>query len=338
MNVLITGGTGYLGSHTAVTFLENGNNVLLLDNLSSSSFLVVDKIEKLAGKRPLFFEIDIRDYHSLRSLFRDYNIDLVVHFAGLKSVSESILNPSEYFSVNVDGSNCLFTAMSEYAVRKIVFSSSATVYGRPRNIPIDESHELRATNPYGKTKMEVEKKLHDLCSSISGWGAVCLRYFNPVGAHQSGLMGEDPVGMPNNLMPLILEVASGRRKALQVFGNDYPTKDGTGVRDYIHVVDVAEAHLAASQYLGNTTGWSAFNIGVGRGYSVLELIRSFETITSCSVPYKVVSRRLGDQAECVANVNRAKEILGWNARRSIEDMCASAWRWQENRIDKDLNA
>ena len=326
--VLVTGGTGYIGSHAVVELLSAGADVVIVDNLCNSKVSVLDRIARIAGRRPEFEQIDVRDRSALRRLFASRRFDAVVHFAGLKAVGESVEKPLAYYDNNVAGSVALFECMAEAGVKTLVFSSSATVYGEPASVPIREDFPLSASNPYGRTKLAIEEILRDVAAADPAWRIALLRYFNPVGAHASGLIGEDPNGIPNNLMPYIAQVAIGLRQELQVFGNDYPTPDGTGVRDYLHVVDLARGHLAALEALGRRAGVLAVNLGTGRGYSVLEVVRAFAAASGRSVPYRIVARRSGDIAQCYAEPSLAREVLGWQATRSLDDMCADTWRWQ----------
>lgn len=326
--ILVTGGTGYIGSHTVVELLARGEQVLILDNLCNSSLKVLERIESITGKRPGFVKADIRDKDALQAVFNEHRIGSVVHFAGLKAVGESVAQPLAYYDNNVSGTANLLQVMAEAGVRRLVFSSSATVYGDPHTVPIREDFPLHATNPYGRTKLMIEEMLRDLALSDSTWRIAILRYFNPVGAHASGLIGESPNGVPNNLMPFVAQVAVGRRTELSVFGSDYPTTDGTGVRDYIHVVDLALGHLAALDELARSSGTLTVNLGTGQGYSVLDMVRAFEQASGRSVPYRLVDRRPGDIASCYADPVLAEKILGWRAKRSIEEMCADTWRWQ----------
>ncbi len=325
--LLVTGGVGYIGSHTAITLSEMGYEVVLYDNLSNSSHDVVEKIRQLSGMSIPFVHGDLLDGQCLAKTLKAHNVAGVIHFAGLKSVGESSERPIDYYSNNVQGTISLLHAMEAQQIRTLVFSSSATVYGQPKYLPIDESHPTSATNPYGRSKIHIEEMLKDIASSRPDWRIACLRYFNPVGAHESGLIGDNPVGVPNNLMPYIAQVAGGLRQQLTVFGNDYPTKDGTGVRDYIHVMDLAEGHSAALKFISHTSGWHAFNLGTGQGYSVLEIIRAFEQETGCAVPYSITSRRVGDVSECFADPGKAARLLGWVAQRGLAEMCASSWRF-----------
>ncbi|MDR2452782.1 MAG: UDP-glucose 4-epimerase GalE [Candidatus Accumulibacter sp.] len=328
-NILVTGGAGYIGSHTCVELLGAGFDLVVIDNLSNSKRAVLDRVEKIAGRAPVFLEVDIRDRGALRDVFRAHGIDAVIHFAGLKAVGESVAQPLRYYDNNVSGGIVLFEVMAESNVKTLVFSSSATVYGDPRSVPIREDSPLSATNPYGRSKLALEAILRDLARSDENWRIALLRYFNPVGAHVSGMIGEDPHGIPNNLMPYITQVAIGRLPQLTVFGDDYPTPDGTGVRDYIHVVDLARGHLAALEALGGKSGVLTVNLGTGRGVSVLEMIRAFEQASGRSVPYRIAARRPGDVARCYADASLAESLLGWRAERDLAAMCRDSWRWQE---------
>ena len=334
MNVLLTGGAGYIGSHTAVECLAAGHEVVVFDNLSNSSVKSLDRMARIAGRPAAFVEGDIRDRTALRAVFTRHAIDAVVHFAGLKAVGESVEKPLLYYDNNIAGSIALFEVMAEAGVKSVVFSSSATVYGDPARVPITEDFPLSATNPYGRSKLFIEEMLRDVARSDGGWTIALLRYFNPVGAHESGLIGEDPRGIPNNLMPYVAQVAVGRRPHLNVFGGDYPTPDGTGVRDYIHVVDLARGHLAALNRLHhNTGGVHVWNLGTGRGVSVLEMVRAFEAASGRPVPYEIVARRPGDVAQCWADPARAAHDLGWRAVYDLPHMCGDAWRWQSQNPD-----
>lgn len=325
--ILVTGGAGYIGSHTVVQLLEAGNSVVIFDNFCNSNPEAVNRIEQITGKRPDLVVGDVRDRASLRSLFANQAIDAVIHFAGLKAVGGSVAEPLKYYDNNVSGSIVLFEEMIKANVKTLVFSSSATVYGDPASVPITEDFPLKTTNPYGQSKLMVEEILRDLYKSDATWRIALLRYFNPVGAHKSGLIGEDPSGIPNNLMPFVAQVAIGKRDKLQVFGSDYPTPDGTGVRDYIHVDDLAAGHLSALNVL-QKPGLVTANLGTGRGYSVLEMIKAFEATSEKPVPFEIVARRPGDIAACYANPAKAKELLGWQAQHDIDRMCIDAWRWQ----------
>lgn len=327
--ILVTGGAGYIGSHTVVELLQAGCDVIILDNLCNSSEESIKRVTKITGKAPMFVEGDIRDIELLRSIFSSHDISAVVHFAGLKAVGESVAKPLEYYDNNVYGTLTLLQVMKEFAVKRIVFSSSATVYGDPASVPIREDFPTGGTtNPYGTSKYMVERILADLCAADSEWSAVVLRYFNPVGAHKSGLIGEDPNDIPNNLLPYVAQVAIGRLAQLSVFGNDYNTPDGTGVRDYIHVVDLALGHLAALGKLARTTGFEAVNLGTGNGYSVLDMVAAFERASGRAVPYKIVARRPGDIATCYADPAYAQQSLGWRAERGLDEMMEDTWRWQ----------
>jgi UDP-glucose 4-epimerase len=327
MAILLTGGTGYIGSHTAAVLVQAGHEVVLLDNLSNSRVDVVERLRQITGRTLAFHDVDVRDRKSVAEVLRAHGCTAVVHFAGLKAVGESVQKPLDYFDNNVGGSISLLQAMQDAGVSTFVFSSSATVYGEPQYLPLDEAHPASAVNPYGRTKLHIEEMLADACRADPAWRVACLRYFNPVGAHPSGLIGEDPRGVPNNLMPYIAKVATGELPALGVFGNDYPTPDGTGVRDYIHVMDLAEGHAAALSFLQRETGWHAINLGTGRGYSVLEMLRAFEQACGHPVAHEVKPRRLGDVASCYADPAKAAAVLGWRATRGIEEMCGSTWLW-----------
>jgi len=331
--ILVTGGAGYIGSHTVVELLGAGHAVFIIDNLSNSKRGVLDRIERIAGRRPDFAEIDIRDRAGLRGLFKAQAFDTVIHFAGLKAVGESVAKPLLYYDNNVSGSVALFETMAEAGIKRLVFSSSATVYGDPHAVPIREDFPLSATNAYGRSKLMIEEILRDLSKSDPVWRIALLRYFNPVGAHVSGWIGEDPGGVPNNLMPYAAQVAAGKLAELSVFGDDYPTPDGTGVRDYIHVVDLALGHVAALQALERTPGVMTVNLGTGRGYSVLELVAALAEASGRKIPYKIVGRRPGDIAQCYADPALAHELLRWRATRGIEEMCADTWRWQTQGAD-----
>ena len=326
--ILITGGTGYIGSHTVVELMLAGLDILIVDNLSNSKASVLDRIERIVGRRPGFVEADIRDRKAMQALFSKRRFDSVIHFAGLKSVGESVAQPLRYYENNVNGSLVLFETMTEASVRTLVFSSSATVYGDPLSVPIREDFPLSATNPYGRSKLIIEDILRDVALADSSWRIAILRYFNPVGAHESGLIGEDPHGVPNNLMPYIAKVAFGDLEELSVYGSDYPTHDGTGVRDYIHVVDLANGHIAALNALKVKERVITANLGTGQGYSVLDVVRAFELASGRKVPYRIVGRRPGDIATCYADPSLAKTLLGWQAQYDIDAMCRDAWRWQ----------
>lgn len=327
--VLVTGGAGYIGSHTCVALLEAGYEPLIYDNFCNSSELVLERLKTITGRELTCVRGDLRDRAALDSLFAAHEISAVVHFAGLKAVGESVSLPLAYYQNNVAGTLTLLEAMSAAQVTELVFSSSATVYGDPASNPVREDFPRSATNPYGATKLMIEDILRDLVASDPQWSVACLRYFNPVGAHPSGLIGEDPQGIPNNLMPYVSQVAVGQRARLQVFGGDYPTVDGTGVRDYIHVLDLAAGHVAALQHVAGAAGVGFFNLGVGRGVSVLEMVAAFEAAIGRPVPYDIVARRPGDVATCYADASLAQAVLNWQALRSVEEMCADAWRWQQ---------
>ena len=330
MRILLTGGAGFIGSHTAVEMTHSGHEVIIYDNLCNSDTSALDRLEKILGRRLPFEEGDIRDYDRMCEVLSKYKIEAVVHFAGLKAVGESCEKPLEYFDNNINGTLVLLRAMKSLGIKRIIFSSSATVYGMPQYLPLDEKHPLSVTNPYGRTKLQVEEILSDLCSSDPEWSAVCLRYFNPIGAHESGLIGENPRGIPNNLLPYVARVAAGQLKSLQVFGDDYDTPDGTGVRDYIHVVDLAKGHVLAAQYAFKHTGWIAINLGTGIGYSVLDIVKAYEKACGKPVPYKIVARRPGDVASNWADPKLAKELLGWQAHYTLQDMCEHSWNFQKN--------
>lgn len=332
MNILLTGGAGYIGSHAAVVLSQAGHQVVLFDNFSNSRPAVLARLQQILGKALVCVEGDIRDTPLLSQTLQEHAIEAVVHFAGLKAVGDSVAQPLSYYANNVQGSVSLLQAMQASGARTLVFSSSATVYGDPQYLPYDEDHPTCAINPYGRTKLHIEEMLKDVAPSDASWRIACLRYFNPVGAHESGLIGEDPQGTPNNLMPYLAQVATGQRPHLNVFGNDYPTPDGTGVRDYIHVMDLAEGHLAALDFLGQSgnQGWHAINLGTGKGTSVLEMVQAFEAASGQPVPYKIVPRRPGDLPTYYAKADKVQGLLGWQARRSLQDMCASTWHWQQH--------
>lgn len=330
MRILLTGGAGFIGSHTAVEIVQSGHDVVIFDNFSNSDASVLERLERILGRPVIFEEGDIRDYSRMREVLQKHNIDAVVHFAGLKAVGESVEKPLEYYDNNIAGTLTLLRAMRDLGIKRLIFSSSATVYGTPQYLPLDENHPLSVTNPYGRTKLQVEEILSDLCVSDPEWSVVCLRYFNPIGAHESGLIGENPRGIPNNLLPYVARVAAGILPAVQVFGNDYDTPDGTGVRDYIHVVDLAKGHVNAAEYCSCHKGWIAINLGTGVGYSVLDIIHAYEKACGKPVPYKVVARRPGDVASNWANPQRALELLGWKAQYNLQDMCEHSWNFQKN--------
>lgn len=329
MSVLVSGGAGYIGSHTIVELLEAGYDVVSFDNLMNSHEESNDRIKKITGKDFKFYKADMLDREALDRIFEENpDIDSVIHFAGLKAVGESVAKPIEYYHNNLTGTLNLCAAMKKYGVKVIVFSSSATVYGMPKTVPIKEDFPLSTTNPYGETKLMIERMLKDMCVSDDNLSVSVLRYFNPIGAHKSGLIGEDPNGIPNNLLPYIAQVGIGKLKCLSVYGNDYPTPDGTGVRDYIHVVDLARAHIKALKVASNTAGIDYFNIGTGVGYSVLEVVKAYEKASGKTIAYKIVDRRPGDIAECYADPKKAYEVLGWKAEYGIETMCEDLARWQ----------
>ncbi|MBR8345172.1 UDP-glucose 4-epimerase GalE [Burkholderia ambifaria] len=327
--ILVTGGAGYIGSHTAVELLDNGYDVVIVDNLVNSKAESVRRIEKITGRTPAFHQVDVCDEAALAKVFDAHPITGTIHFAALKAVGESVAKPLEYYQNNIGGLLTVLKVMRERNVRQFVFSSSATVYGVPERSPIDESFPLSATNPYGQSKLMAEQVLRDLEVSDPSWRVATLRYFNPVGAHASGLIGEDPAGIPNNLMPYVAQVAVGKLEKLRVFGSDYPTPDGTGVRDYIHVVDLAKGHIAALDALATRDASFVVNLGTGQGYSVLEVVRAFEKASGRPVPYELVARRPGDIAECYANPRAAADLIGWRATLGIDEMCADHWKWQE---------
>ncbi len=329
MKILVTGGAGYIGSHTCVELLESGHEVVVLDNFCNSKIESLNRVEKITGKKIAVIEADIRDRDALRTAFGAHAIDSVIHFAGLKAVGESVGQPLRYYDNNLSGTIALTEVMQESGVKNLVFSSSATVYGDPHSVPIREDFPTGGTtNPYGTSKLMIEQILRDLYKSDSTWRIGILRYFNPVGAHESGLIGEDPNGIPNNLMPFIAQVAVGRREFLQVFGNDYPTPDGTGVRDYIHVVDLARGHVLALDYLTKNQGLFTVNLGTGQGYSVLDMVNAFRNASGREIPHRIVERRAGDIACCYADPELAKALLGWSANLGIDRMCQDSWRWQ----------
>ncbi|MDP4552525.1 UDP-glucose 4-epimerase GalE [Alkalihalobacillus macyae] len=333
MAILVTGGAGYIGSHTCVQLLNHGSDIVVVDNFSNSKMESLDRVRELTERDFPFYEVDLLDRASLEQVFIENEIEAVVHFAGLKAVGESVSKPLHYYHNNLTGTFVLCEVMEKYNVRNIVFSSSATVYGMPDTMPITEEAPLSATNPYGQTKLMIEQILRDLYVADSNWSIALLRYFNPIGAHVSGRIGEDPNGIPNNLMPFISQVAVGKLEQLSVFGDDYDTADGTGVRDYIHVEDLANGHLKALQHILGTTGVEAYNLGTGNGYSVLQMVKAFEEATGKEVKYSVAPRRPGDIAECYADPTKAKEELGWVAEKGIEEMCQDTWRWQSKNPD-----
>lgn len=331
MSVLVTGGAGYIGSHTVLELLNTNHDVVIVDNLSNSSEESIKRVQKITGKKPHFYNVDLIEKTALTEIFEAHNIESVIHFAGYKAVGESVAKPIMYYQNNLDSTLVLCDVMKEFGVKNLVFSSSATVYGDPATVPITEDFPLSATNPYGRTKLFIEYILQDLFIADNTWNITLLRYFNPVGAHKSGLIGEDPNGLPNNLMPYVSQVAVGKLKELGVFGDDYPTVDGTGVRDYIHVVDLAVGHLKAIEKLKDATGGvNVYNLGTGKGTSVLEMINAFEEASGKKVAYTIKPRRPGDIATCYADPALAKEKLGWEAQRGIQEMCEDGWRWQSN--------
>ena len=332
MSILVTGGAGYIGSHTCVELLNAGKEIVVLDNFVNSKPEALKRIRQITGKDFKFYEADLLDKAGVERVFEQNQIDAVIHFAGLKAVGESCRIPLRYYHNNLTGTLVLCEVMAAHGCKKIVFSSSATVYGMENPVPFREDMPLphAATNPYGTTKLYIEQILTDLWMADPAWSVALLRYFNPIGAHESGLIGEDPVGIPNNLMPYITQVASGKLQQLRVFGNDYPTHDGTGVRDYIHVVDLARGHVAACNYLMQHSGCEVFNLGTGTGYSVLDLVNTFERVNGIRIPYVIVDRRPGDVARCYADPTKAKELLGWQAEKTLDDMCRDSWRWQSN--------
>lgn len=330
MSILVTGGAGYIGSHTCIELLQAGYELIVIDNYSNSQPEALKRVRELSGKDFIFYEVDLLDESAVGQIFASHSIEAVIHFAGLKAVGESVRKPLHYYHNNITGTLVLCAAMQQYGVKRLVFSSSATVYGMPERMPISEDFPLSATNPYGSTKLMIEQMLQDLLVADPSWSVALLRYFNPIGAHSSGRIGENPNGIPNNLMPYISQVAVGKLAELGVFGSDYPTVDGTGVRDYIHVVDLAQGHLKALGKVLGTTGIDAFNLGTGRGYSVLELVQAFEQASDCKVPYRISDRRPGDVAICYADPRKAERELGWKAERGIEQMCIDTWRWQSN--------
>ena len=334
MSILVTGGAGFIGSHTCVELIESGYDVIVADNLYNSKALVIDRIEKIAGKRPKFYEIDVCDREALNDLFDKESIDAVIHFAGYKAVGESTRKPIEYYYNNLVSTLVLTDVMRNHGCKKIVFSSSATVYGDPAFIPItEECPKGITTNPYGETKSMQERILTDIGKSDNEWKVMLLRYFNPIGAHESGLIGEDPKGIPNNLLPYVAKVAGGKLEMVHVFGNDYDTPDGTGVRDYIHVVDLAKGHVKAIEGMEKLDGVNIFNLGTGTGYSVLDIIKAFSQACGKEIPYVIDPRRPGDIATCYSDPSKAYEVLGWKAEKNLEDMCRDAWRWQSQNPD-----
>jgi len=330
MSILVTGGAGYIGSHTCVELLNVGYDIVVVDNFSNSKPEALKRVGEITCKKFKFYEVDILDRDSLEKVFSENNIEAVIHFAGLKAVGESVEIPLKYYHNNITGTLILCEVMKKYDVKKMVFSSSATVYGNPKSVPITEDFPLGATNPYGRTKLMIEEILRDVYISDNDWSIALLRYFNPIGAHESGRIGEDPNGIPNNLMPYITQVAVGKREKLNIFGNDYDTHDGTGVRDYIHVVDLAKGHLKALEKIMSNRGIDAYNLGTGVGYSVLDVVKNFEKATGQKIPYVITQRRPGDIDKCYADPTKAYKELGWKAEKNLEDMCRDAWNWQKN--------
>lgn len=337
-SILITGGAGYIGSHACVEFLSAGHKVIVIDSLQNSSREAINRVSRIARKPIVFFHADVRDRSALNEVFTKHRVEAVMHFAGLKAVGESVAKPLAYYDNNVCGTLKLLEAMAAHGVHKIVFSSSATVYGQPEAMPIPEEAALGAANPYGRTKVMIEEILRDLGQAEDSWRIAVLRYFNPVGAHESGLIGEDPKGIPNNLVPYISQVAVGRREYLSVWGNDYETADGTGVRDYIHVVDLAKGHMAALRKLKETAGVLTYNLGTGRGQSVLEMVRAFEQASGQRIPYRISNRRPGDIPICYADPSKAQRELDWTATRGVLEMCRDSWRWQSQNPNGYTNA
>lgn len=334
MKILVTGGTGFIGSHTVIELLNNNNEVVIVDNLSNSNAKVIERISEISGKNVEFYNTDIRNYDDLDEVVSQYNFDCCIHFAGLKAVGESVSEPILYYDNNVAGTLNLLKILAKYNCKNIIFSSSATVYGIPQSVPISESHPIgQATNPYGQSKIIIERILTDLHNSDNDWNIVLLRYFNPIGAHKSSKIGENPFGIPNNLMPYITQVAIKKREFLSIFGNDYPTKDGTCIRDYIHVVDLAKGHVLALKNIKERKGLSVYNLGTGEGYSVLDVVNTFEKVTGIKIPYKFAQRREGDVITNYADPSKALTELGWKAENNLEDMCKDAWNWQRNNPD-----
>ena len=329
LNILVTGGAGYIGSHTSVQLLSEGHNIVVLDNLMNSSEESLNRVKKITGKDFKFYKADLLDYEATKKVFKENKIDAVIHFAGLKAVGESVSVPLKYYHNNITGTLNLLNIMSEFGVKRLVFSSSATVYGDPHTVPIKEDFPLFCTNPYGRTKLMIEEILRDLYVSDKEWNIAILRYFNPVGAHESGLIGEDPNGIPNNLVPYISQVAVGKLECLSVYGNDYDTPDGTGVRDYIHVVDLADGHLKALEKIASDVGVVTYNLGTGTGYSVLDMVKAFSEACGKNVNYKITARRPGDIGACYADPSKAEKELGFKAVKTLKDMCEDTWRWQE---------
>ncbi|AZJ23511.1 UDP-glucose 4-epimerase GalE [Bacillus wiedmannii] len=330
MAILITGGAGYIGSHTCIELLNNNYKIIVVDNLSNSSIESLNRVKEITGKQFEFYKESVLNREKMNEIFLENNIEAVIHFAGFKAVGESTTIPLTYYYNNIISTIVLCDVMQKHHVKKFIFSSSATVYGIPKTSPITEEFPLSVTNPYGQTKLMIEQIMRDVAKADDEWSIALLRYFNPFGAHKSGRIGEDPNGIPNNLMPYVTQVAVGKLKELNIFGNDYPTKDGTGVRDYIHVVDLAKGHVKALEKVLETKGIEAYNLGTGKGYSVLEMIKAFEEVSGKKIPYKVIGRRPGDVAVCFADVSKAKRELGWEAEYGLEEMCVDSWRWQVN--------
>ena len=334
MRVLLTGGLGYIGSHVAIYLINSGHEIVIIDNLENSNVDVLNKIEKISSENVTFAEVDIRDIKKLNNIFENNNFDAVVHLSGLKAVGESVAFPLNYYSSNVNGSINLFTTMTKYNVKKIVFSSSATVYGNPQYLPIDENHPIQAINPYGSTKITIENILLDISNSDKDWSFISLRYFNPIGSHKSGLIGDNPSGIPNNLMPYILKVYNGELDHLRVFGNDYNTYDGTGIRDYIHIDDLARGHLNALEFVNSHKGAADFiNLGTGKGSSVMEVLEAFEKVSNSQIPYKIYPRREGDAESCYADVTKARKVLNWKSEHDLMSMCKSVFEYSQTPIN-----
>ena len=329
MTILLTGGAGFIGSHTYVELVNAGHDAVIVDDFSNSCEEVITRLEQITGKPVSWQKANVCDLEAMNRIFDQYSFDAVIHFAGFKAVGESVAKPLEYYRNNLDSTLALCEAMRAHGVKRFVFSSSATVYGTAQTMPLTETMPTGCTNPYGWTKYMIERILTDIATANPDWAVALLRYFNPIGAHESGMIGEDPVGIPNNLMPYITQVASGKLPCLRVYGNDYPTPDGTGVRDYIHVVDLAQGHVAACSYLMEHRGCEVINLGTGRGYSVLDLIQTFERVNGVTIPYEITERRPGDIAVCYADATKAREKLGWTAHKSLDDMCLDSWRWQK---------
>lgn len=330
MAILITGGAGYIGSHTCIELLNNNYKIIVVDNLSNSSIESLNRVKEITGKKFEFYKESVLNREKMNEIFLRNNIEAVIHFAGFKAVGESTTMPLAYYYNNIISTIILCDVMQKHNVKNFIFSSSATVYGIPKTSPITEKFPLSATNPYGQTKLMIEQIMRDVAKADGEWSIALLRYFNPFGAHKSGRIGEDPNGVPNNLMPYVTQVAIGKLKELNIFGNDYPTKDGTGIRDYIHVVDLAKGHVKALEKVLETKGIEAYNLGTGKGYSVLEMVKAFEKVSGKKIPYKVIGRRPGDVAICFADVSKAKRELGWEAEYGLEEMCVDSWRWQVN--------